>query len=258
MDGPGSDSERLAALWDWLSTWIAPDGGVYGLVVYRFDLKRLATLHDTPWTQSAVIRGLLHLHRRSGDDSWLRRALLLADAQCERQEPNGRFAGAGHEDNRLSSLVHHALADCALLDAATVLGEHGDGARADRYLRTVEANVDYLVETLYRPALGGFAIDTYDYYAGRDRLVANMNSIAVPGARRAGPGTGHEPLRLHRSDGRRTARRAAGDRGRGGGELRVLPRRAEPASGSTSGWSPIDSVVIPSRATERAWTPRRR
>jgi hypothetical protein len=124
MEQDGSDSDRLAALWDWLSTWIAPDGGVYGPVVHRFDLKRLATLKDTAWTQSAVIRGLLHLHRRSGDDYWLRRALRLADAQCERQEPNGRFARAGHDDNRLSSLVHHALADCALLDAAAMVGEH--------------------------------------------------------------------------------------------------------------------------------------
>lgn len=179
MNKPRSDSDRLAALWDWLSTWVAPDGGVYGPVVHRFDLKRLATLHDTAWTQSAVIRGLLHLHRRSGRDYWLARALRLADAQCARQEPSGRFARAGHEDNRFSALVHNALADCALLDAATAAREEGDARRAERYLRVVEANVAYLVEALYRPALGGFAMDTYDYYAGRDRLVVNMNSVAA-------------------------------------------------------------------------------
>ncbi len=179
MEGAESDSARLAALWDWLSTWVAPDGGVYGPVVHRFDLKRLALLHDTAWTQSAVVRGLLHLHRRSGNDYWLARALRLADAQCERQEPSGRFARAGHEDNRFSALVHNALADCALIDAAATACDQGDARRAERYLGVVGANVDYLVGNLHRPALGGFAMDTYDYYAGRDRFIVNMNAVAA-------------------------------------------------------------------------------
>src|SRR2546426_2266294 len=106
--------DRLEALWDWLSSWIASDGGVNGPVVHRGDLKRLVAIHDTPWTQAAVIEGLLHLYRRTGRDYWLGSAVRLGDAQCTRQESDGRFRWAGHEDDRFSSLVHNAFADCAL------------------------------------------------------------------------------------------------------------------------------------------------
>jgi hypothetical protein len=59
MDGDGS--ERLGALWDYLSSWVAPDGGVHGPVVHRGDLKRMFAIHDTAWTQQAVLEGLLSL-----------------------------------------------------------------------------------------------------------------------------------------------------------------------------------------------------
>lgn len=171
---------RLAALWDYLSSWVAADGGVLGPVVHRGDLKRMLAIHDTAWTQQAVIQGLLSLYRRSGQDEWLAWALRLADAQCARQEADGRFRWSGHEDDRFSSLVHNALADCALLDAAAVLQDSGDEQRRRRYLEVVEKNVDdYLIGKLHRPALGGFAMNEVDHYAGRDRFIVNMNSVAV-------------------------------------------------------------------------------
>lgn len=173
-------AERLGALWNYLSSWVAPDGGIRGPVVHRGDLKRMFAIHDTAWTQQAVIEGLLILYRRSGKDYWFRWALRLADAQCVRQESDGRFRWAGHEDDRYSSLVHNALADCALLDTAAILQEQGDAQRRNRYLAVVEKNLDdYVIGQLYRPALGGFAMNPIDHYAGRDRFIVNMNSISI-------------------------------------------------------------------------------
>ncbi|WP_337288877.1 hypothetical protein [Candidatus Methylomirabilis sp.] len=176
----GDGTERLGALWNYLSSWVAPDGGIHGPVVHRGDLKRMFAIHDTAWTQQAVIEGLLFLYRRSGNDYWLRWALRLADAQCARQDGDGRFRWAGHEDDRYSSLVHNTLADCALLDTVAVLQEQGDAQRRNRYLAVVEKNLDdYVIGQLYRPALGGFAMNPIDYYAGRDRFIVNMNSVSV-------------------------------------------------------------------------------
>lgn len=175
---PGAD--RLAALWAWLSSWIAADGGVNGPVVHRGDLKRMFAIHDTPWTQEAAIQGLLQLYRRSGSDYWLTLALRLGDAQCARQRPDGTFRWTGHEDDRFSSLIHNALADCALLDLAGVLPDRSDAARRRRYLTAAEKNLEqYVIGTLYRPSLQGFAMNPTDYYAGRDRFIVNMNSVAV-------------------------------------------------------------------------------
>lgn len=171
-------ADPLTALWTWLSSWLARDGGVNGPVVHRSDLKRMFAIHDTPWTQSAVIAGLLHLYRRSGDGRWLAWAVRLGDAQCARQHAAGHFRWAGHEDDRFSSLVHNALADCALLDLAEALRD--DPARRVRYLEAAERNLrEYVIGKLYRDDLQGFAVAPTDYYAGRDRFVLNMNSLAV-------------------------------------------------------------------------------
>jgi hypothetical protein len=159
---------------------VASDGGVNGPVVHRSDLKRMFAIHDTPWTQAAVIGGLLHLYRRSGNGHWLSCALRLGDAQCARQQADGRFRWAGHEDDRFSSLVHNCLADSALLDLAEVLRDQNDAARRSHYVTVAEKNLrDYVIGRLYRPGLGGFVMNPIDYYAGRDRFILNMNSIAI-------------------------------------------------------------------------------
>lgn len=171
---------RLAGLWDYLSSWLAADGGVNGPIVHRSDLKRMFSIHDTAWTQQAAISGLVELYRRSGTDHWLSRALHLADAQCARLQPDGRFRWAGHEDDRFSALISNALADCALLDLCTVLADSGERERRERYLDVVERNLrSYVIERLYSDELRGFRMNPVDYYAGRDRFIVNMNSVAI-------------------------------------------------------------------------------
>lgn len=170
----------LSLLWRYLASWISNDGGVYGPVVHRCDLKRMFSIHDTPWTQQGVIEGLLHLYRRSGKDYWLSQAVRLADAQCERQEASGRYRWAGHEDDRFSSLVHNALADCALIDVADVLKDSEDPDRANRYLSVARKNLNsYIIQQLYCPELEGFSMNPIDYYANRNRFIVNMNSVAI-------------------------------------------------------------------------------
>jgi hypothetical protein len=169
-----SGADPLAALWAWLASWLSRDGGVNGPVVHRSDLKRMFSVHDTPWTQAAVISGLLYLYRRSGDDRWLAWAVRLGDAQCARQHMDGQFRWAGHQDGRASLLVSNVLADCALLDLAEALGGE------ERYIAAAERNLrDYVIGQLYRDELQGFAMAPVDYYAGRDRFILNMNSVAL-------------------------------------------------------------------------------
>ena len=170
----------LPELWAYLSSWHGPSGGVQGPVVHRGDLKRMRATHDTPWTQHAVIEGLLELYQRSKCDYWLDSAVRLADAQCTRLEPAGHFCWAGHEDDRFSSLIHNALADCALLAVADILQDRSDHERRERYLNAVEKNLlGYVIGKLYRPILGGFVMNPFDHYVGTDRFIANMNSVAL-------------------------------------------------------------------------------
>ena len=58
--------ESLGALWNYLSSWLTSGGGVNGPVVHRCNLKRMYSIHDTPWTQGPIIEGLVHLYRNSG------------------------------------------------------------------------------------------------------------------------------------------------------------------------------------------------
>jgi len=183
MSIPNSITEKrdvLGLQWNYIQSWISSDGGVQGPVVHRGDLKRMFSVHDTPWTQHAVVQGLLNLYKRSGQQYWLNWAIRTADAQCSRQEPNGHFRWAGHEDDRFSSLVSNALADLALLDLAEVLSEEHRHDRSEHYIRVVELNIrNYLMGRLYRPELKGFAMNPVDYYTGQDTFVVDMNSMAA-------------------------------------------------------------------------------
>src|SRR4029079_9022797 len=90
------------------------------------------------------------------------------------------FRWAGHEDDRFSSLIHNALADCALLAGADELQHTSDRRRRERYLNSVERNlIDYVIGELYRPRLGGFVMNPIDHYIKADRFISNMNSVAL-------------------------------------------------------------------------------
>lgn len=173
----------VGQMWTYLSSWLSDSGGVNGPVVHRANLKRMRRIHDTPWTQAAVIEGLLNLYRNSSNSYWLEHAIRLGHAQCDRLSDNGSFKWAGHEDDRFSSLVHNALADCALMSILEMLAatsqEHG--SLRERYTRVVATNIDrHLMGRLYRPELGGFKVNhPHDFYADGDRFVVNMNSVAA-------------------------------------------------------------------------------
>lgn len=174
-----TDSPDPRRLWAYLSSWLTEDGGVNGPVIHRNDLKRLFFVHDTPWTQAPCIEGLIHLYNRTGETHWLQKALKLADSQCTRQQEDGSFRWAGHEDDRFSSLVHNALADCALLAAAETASARGMEEVCERYVAAVTRNISqYWMNKLYDPQIGGFAMNPIDYYYGVNRFIVNMNSVA--------------------------------------------------------------------------------
>lgn len=169
----------LGRLWRYLESWTHGDGGVLGPVVHRCDLKRTFAIHDTPWTQAPIIRGLLELYRAGGDGYWLDRAVKLGDAQVDRIWDDGSFRWAGHEDDRFSSLVHNALADRALIDLAQALKQH-DPARASLYLETAQRNLaGYLLDRLWDDRIGGMRMDARKNLPGAGRFVVNMNSVAA-------------------------------------------------------------------------------
>ena len=173
-------SEELWNLWGYICSWLSSKGGIHGPVVHRTNLKRMIAIHDTPWTQAPVIEGLISLYKKSSDDYWLQNAVHLTNAQCSRQESEGNFKWAGHEDDRFSSLVCNALADCALLTTAEVLIDGGDNVNGNRYIDAVRNNIEkYLIAKLYSAEIGGFKMNPIDHYARRDRFILNMNSIAV-------------------------------------------------------------------------------
>lgn len=177
-------SQNLHALWSYLSSWLSSDGGVNGPVVHRCDLKRMFAIHDTPWTQGPIIEGLVHLYRRSGEHYWLDMAKTLADAQCRRLQKDGSYKWAGHEDDRYSSLVHNALADCGILSVAEVLKQKDeDEARLSFYIATVEANVkQHLLGCLFDESIGGFMMNVPTRTLSESitgRFITNMNSVAV-------------------------------------------------------------------------------
>ena len=177
-------SQNLGALWSYLSSWLSSDGGVNGPVVHRCDLKRMFASHDTPWTQGPVIEGLVHLYKRSGEQYWLDMAKTLADTQCRRLQKDASYKWAGHEDDRYSSLVHNALANCGILSVAEVLKEKNDDAiRLSRYITTVETNVkQHLLGRLFSDGIGGFMMNEPTNRLNESvtgRFITNMNSLAV-------------------------------------------------------------------------------
>jgi hypothetical protein len=155
-----------------------PNGACNGFVVHRYEQKRMFRLHDTPWTQAAMIRGYYNLASRSGETRWRDAALLAADLQARRlDERTGKYVYAGHENDRFCSLIHCALANCSLLTVLPLLDE----ARRTRYVDVVRTNTDrYILDKLWVEEEGAFRFSEIDYYSrDEDRFVMNFNTMAA-------------------------------------------------------------------------------
>jgi len=184
----------LGRLIGWLETWRTASGGYNGFVVHRFVQKRMVQIHDTAWTQAAMIRGYYNLAAKSGEARWREALLLAADLQCSRFDPaTGRYFFAGHEDDRYCSLVHCALANCALL---TVLPQVDD-ERRQRYVEAVQRNTDeYILSRLWVESEGAFRFSEVDYQSlQEDRFVVNFNTMAVESLLRLAAVTGEARYR---------------------------------------------------------------
>lgn len=168
-------------MFDWLNSWRQSDGAYNGWVVHRFDLKRLKYIHDTPWEQTPMIDGLINLYKKTNNVEYYNMAKQSAMLQISRLDKNtGMFDNAGFEDDRFSSLVHNALADCSLLSFAEICTE--DDCQIKRQaLETVKCNLDkYFFGVLYCEDAMAFKFNVYDYYWPQEnRYVANMNSVAI-------------------------------------------------------------------------------
>lgn len=174
-------NQKTALMYNWLNTWRQLDGAYNGWVVHRFDLKRLKEIHDTPWGQGPIIHGLINLYRRTGDITYYLQAKSSVELQMSRLDyDSGKFNFAGFEDDRFSSLVHNALADCALLDFADLV-KSKDEKLFNEILRVVQRNFDkYFFGVLWNEEIKAFKFSEVDYYSPTEnRYVANMNSVAI-------------------------------------------------------------------------------
>lgn len=171
-------SHALGALIAWLETWKNSEGAYNGFVIHRTEAKRMQYIHDTAWTQAAIIRGYANLYGNSGESRWHDALETAAELQYRRYDPDtGRYAFAGHEDDRFCSLVHCALANCALLDAGKLLGEE----KEKKYVNAIRGNVDlYWMPELWVENEGAFRFNSIDFFSlNEDRFVINFNTMAA-------------------------------------------------------------------------------
>ena len=171
-------TEKLGDLIGWLETWRATNGAYNGFVVHRTETKRMGSVHDTAWTQSAVVRGYGNLYRKSGEARWYDAMILAADLLADRYDDNtGRWHHTGHEDERFQSLVSCALAVCALLGISDIV----DDDKRKRYIEITEDHVRrYWFDILWVEREGAFKFTEVDFYSpDEDRFVVNFNTMAV-------------------------------------------------------------------------------
>lgn len=176
------DQERilgaLGGLIGWLESWRDESGAYNGFVVHRTETKRMDRVHDTAWTQSAMIRGYANLYRRGNDPRWHTAMTEAADLLLSRYDPEtGKIRNTGHEDDRFQSLVSCALAVRALLSIYDLLDE----TRKERYLHSATDHIRrYWLNTLWVGSEGAFKVSEADFYSpGEDRFIVNFNMVAV-------------------------------------------------------------------------------
>jgi hypothetical protein len=170
--------DAVGNLISWMETWRDEQGAYNGFVVHRTEAKRMGRVHDTAWTQSAVIRGYGNLYRKSREKRWGEAMALAADPFANRYDPDtGRIVHTGHEDDRFQSLVSCALGVCALLSIADLVDE----ARRADYIRIATEHVRrYWFDVLWVEAEGAFKFAATDYFSLKEnRFVINFNTMAA-------------------------------------------------------------------------------
>jgi len=170
--------EALGDLISWMETWKDRHGAYNGFVVHRTEAKRMGLVHDTAWTQSALIRGYGNLYRKSSEARWQNAMIEAADLFAACYDPDtGRIHHTGHEDDRFQSLVSCALGVCALLSIVDLV----DLKRRKRYIKIVCDHFSrYWMDVLWVETEGAFKFAEVDYYSQReDRFVVNFNTMAA-------------------------------------------------------------------------------
>ena len=168
----------LGSLISWLETWRDEQGAYNGFVVHRTEAKRMGQVHDTAWTQSAMIRGYGNLYRKSHETRWGNAMTGAADLFASRYDAHtGRICHTGHEDERFQSLVSCALGICALLSITDLVDE----TRRQRYIDLASDHVQrYWIDILWYESEGAFRFSEFDFYSpNENRFVVNFNTMAV-------------------------------------------------------------------------------
>ena len=171
-------SDSLGALIGWLETWRDPNGAYNGFVLHRTETKRMDRVHDTAWTQAAMIRGYGQLFRKSREPRWSEAMTLAADLLASRFDPKtGQIRHTGHEDERFQSLVSCALGICALLSVADLV----DAERRAKYIQLAADHAQrYWMDILWAEDEGAFKFTETDFYSmHEDRFVVNFNTMAA-------------------------------------------------------------------------------
>ncbi|MFC1523808.1 hypothetical protein ACFL6N_03350 [Thermodesulfobacteriota bacterium] len=168
----------LGTLISWVESWRDEQGAYNGYVVHRTETKRMGSVHDTAWTQAAMIRGYGNLYRKSQELRWGESMVKAADLFVSRYDSQtGRIIHTGHEDERYQSLVSCALGVCAILSIVDLV----DDPRRDKYIRIVSDHIRrYWLDVLWIESEGAFKFAEIDFYSpNEDRFVINFNSLAV-------------------------------------------------------------------------------
>lgn len=176
------DQEQIAGslgkMIGWLETWRDENGAYNGFVVHRTEAKRMGRVHDTAWTQAAMIRGYGNLYRKNRVARWGQSMALAADLLATRYDPQtGNISHTGHEDERFRSLVSCALGVCALLSVADLVDEE----RREKYIRIAADHArNYWLDVLWVEREGAFKFTKIDFFSPHeDRFVVNFNTMAA-------------------------------------------------------------------------------
>jgi hypothetical protein len=168
----------LGNLIGWAESWRDEQGAYNGFVVHRTEAKRMGQVHDTAWTQAAMIRGYGNLYRKSRESRWREAMTLAADLLASRYDSKtGKIRHTGHEDERFFSLVSCALGICALLSVVDLV----DDARREKYISiAVDHARRYWIDGLWVDREGAFKFSEIDFYSPHeDRFVVNFNTMAA-------------------------------------------------------------------------------